>query len=190
MSLACGVCVRQGRARFAGRLSVGRWSGDTPCAAGVPASARFRRDVLTRRGPRRSCSHRRTARPLSTGCLGPTRVRPSEGRELASPISPMQAGATVLYGAANTITAALRRVALEAVFGRRPLCRGHRGLGVAGADRAACRWMIDNSSAACAYRSACVGSLASSLTTPEPSATFSTAVSPVSRSGHPSRFRA
>jgi hypothetical protein len=162
----------------------------TTCAAGVPA-VRFRRDVLTRRGLRRSCSHRRTARPLSTGCLGPTRVRPSEGRELASPISAMQAGATVyLYGAANTITAALRRVAFEAVFGRRPLCRGHRGRGVAGADRAAFRWMIDNSSAACAYRSACVGSLASSLTTPELSATFSTAVSPVSRSGHPSRFRA
>jgi hypothetical protein len=49
------------------------------------ASARFTRDVLTRRGPRRSCSHRRTARPLSTGCSSPAPVRPSERRELARP---------------------------------------------------------------------------------------------------------
>ena len=55
------------------------------------ASARFTRDVLTRRGPRRSCSHRRTARPLSTGCSSPTLARPSERPELASPISAARA---------------------------------------------------------------------------------------------------
>jgi hypothetical protein len=126
--------VRRG-ADFTHRL---RNSAKQSCGSGR-ASAMFTRGVLTRRVPRRSCSHRRTARPLSTGCIAPPRNRPPERRELASPIAPQTSRSCaedrhtcerflVSGGAPTRASVAGKETRVAVADGSRPLRAQPRGL--------------------------------------------------------------